>query len=58
MKLFKIIGLILVLSPLGQAFGADAGASPLKLKEIVAKRLAGNIDEMDEINITNKLKLR
>jgi hypothetical protein len=27
MKLFKIIGLILVLSPLGQAFGAAAEAS-------------------------------
>ena len=27
MKLFKIIGLILVLSPLGQAFGAAAAAA-------------------------------
>ena len=45
MKQLNIIGLILVLSPLGQAFGADAGASPLKLQEIVAKSIAGNIDE-------------
>ena len=45
MKLFKIIGLILVLSPVVQVFGAAAGAFS---EEIAAKSIKEDIKKPDD----------